>query len=145
MGVRLSDINPRYAAQLGLAAGEPAKRGNKFNAQRTECGFGHKHDSKAEARRCGDLNMLLKAGAIRNLDQQPRFFFTTDDGRQVRDERGRAISYRPDFSYEEATKAGGWARVCEDVKSKPTRTEAAALRMTFFRHFHPDIDLREVS
>jgi hypothetical protein len=59
------------AVRLAYLPGEePPKRGNKFGAKRCHCQSGHMHDSIAEARRCNDLVMLERAGAIRNLRQQ---------------------------------------------------------------------------
>ena len=71
------------------------------------------------------------------LQVEPQHYFVTADGREVKHQNGRRAGYKPDFSYVE-----NGVKVCEDVKSVATMTEAATLRMTFFRHFHPDIDLR---
>jgi len=143
MGVRVTDLPPQVAARLGLAP-EPTPKQNKFSAKRTCCAHGHTHASKAEARRCDTLHLLQRAGSIRGLEQQPKFYFTMPDGRQVRDERNRAIRYTADFRFEELTPRG-WSPVVEDVKSRATMTEAATLRIAFFRAFHPDIELREVA
>ena len=86
---------------------------------------------------------LERAGRIRNLVQQPRFHFVID-GRQVVDDRGRALRFTPDFGFDEAS-ADGWVAVVEDVKSVATMTEAATLRMAFFRATHPRIKLRIVA
>lgn len=123
------------------APSAPRHGRNKFNARRTPCGQGHTHASADEALRCNELAMLERAGAIRKLEQQPRFYFVFPDGRRVTDERGAALRYTADFRYEER-RDGGWCAVVEDRKSRATMTEAANLRMAFFRAFHPDIDLR---
>ena len=123
---------------------EPKSRGNKFGAKSTTCQHGHVHPSKAEARRCDTLHLLQRAGEIRALEQQPKFFFTMPDGAQLRDDRGRAIRYTADFKYEER-RPDGWHHVIEDVKSEATRTEAYTLRIALFRFCHPNIDFREVS
>jgi hypothetical protein len=123
------------------------RHGNKFGARRTDCAQGHRHASAAEARRCGELTLLERAGKIRKLEQQPKFHFAMD-GRQVVDDRGRAVRYTADFRYEEQGRghlADVWRPVVEDVRSKPTMTEAATLRLAFFRFFHPDIDVRIVA
>ena len=125
-----------------LVSAPPVKRGNKFSAKRTPCGHGHVHASKAEARRCNDLHMLQRGGRIRALEQQPRFFFTGADGRQVTDQ-GKAVRYTADFRYEEA-RDSGWHSVVEDVKGR-YRDDTWRLRRAFFRFFHPDIELREVA
>lgn len=117
------------------------KRGNKFGAVRSRCQQSHNHASAAEARRCNDLTLLERGGAIRNLVQQPKFFFSVE-GRQVTDNRGRPIRYTADFGYEEKDRSGAWIDVTEDVKSTATMTEAAGLRLAFFRAFHPHTQLR---
>lgn len=133
------------AVRLSHMPGEEPerRRGNKFRAQRTPCANGHTHASKAEARRCDQLHLLQRGGHIRHLEQQPRFTFVGPDGRQVTDQ-GRPVRYTADFRYEEATKRGDWASVVEDVKGA-YRDDTWRLRRAFFRHFHPDVELREVS
>lgn len=138
MGIKLSHLPPALAH---LSADSTSKRGNKFHARRTACAHGHTHASKAEAQRCDTLHVLQRAGEIRNLQQQPKFFFAVD-GRQVTDERGHRIRYTADFRYEERDRSGAWIDITEDVKSKATMTEAASLRLAFFRASHPDTQLR---
>jgi len=145
MGIPIESLPKHVRDRLALDGaidGEPAKRGNKFGAKRSDCAHGHRHDSKAEARRCGELVLLERAGRIRNLVQQPRFHFVVE-GRQVVDDRGRALRFTADFGFDEVC-GDGWAAVVEDVKSVATMTEAATLRMAFFRATHPQIKLRIV-
>ena len=137
---------PHMPGEGPVAAGS-GRRGNKFGAKRTTCGHGHTHDSKAEALRCDDLRLLERAGHIRKLEQHPVFHFTTADGRQVRSlmrgaRSGGPIRYTADFGYEERQKSGEWRKIVEDVKSLATMTEAAVLRLAFFQHFHPELELR---
>jgi hypothetical protein len=54
------------------------KRRNKFNAVKTEVD-GIKFDSKAEARRWGELQLLVRAGEINNLTRQVRINLTVND------------------------------------------------------------------
>ena len=122
--------------------GKPPRTGNKFGARRTSCQHGHMHASTAEARRCNDLTLLQRGGHIRGLEQQPRVYFTGPAGHQVRDDRGRPIRYTADFRYEERDRAGGWCPIVEDVKSTATMTEAAKLRLAFFRANYPELELR---
>jgi hypothetical protein len=137
MPIRVSHIPGR--PDLG---GEAPRRGNKFSARRTACSSGHMHDSAAEARRCAVLTLRERAGEVRNLVIQPKFFFALD-GSQVLDMRGRPIRFTADFRYDERPARGDdWLDVVEDVKSVATMTEAATLRMAFFRAFHPKITLR---
>lgn len=125
------------AAGLLSPFDEP-KAGNKFGAKQARCHAGHSHASRAEARRCDQLHLLERAGAIRDLRQQPQFWFTID-GRQVKHENGRRVGYRADFDYFE-----GDRHVVEDVKGA-YRDDAWTLRKAIFRALFPDVDLREVS
>lgn len=58
---------------------------NKYHAVRT-CGYG----SKIESERAHELALLVRAGTISELHEQPRVFLTAAE-----------ISYRPDFCYVE--------------------------------------------
>lgn len=122
----------------------PKKRGNKFHARRAGCHQGHNHASAAEARRCNDLSLLERGGRIRALEQQPKYFFVGADGRRVVKDNGQPVRYTADFRYEEQQKSGEWRSVVEDVKGH-YRDDTWLLRRAFFRFFHPDVDLREVS
>lgn len=116
-----------------------AAAGNKFGASRSECGRGHNHASKKEARRCNDLHLLQMAGEITGLEVEPTFTFMVGD-KPVMHLGGRKAVYTPDFSYVEHGR-----KVCEDVKGgKATQTEASVLRMAFARAFWPSIDWRVV-
>ena len=112
-------------------------RANKFSAKKAACHHGHGHASKAEARRCNELHLLERAGTIRDLQQQPQFFFVIA-GVPVKHENGRSCGYRADFAYFE-----GDRHVVEDVKGN-YRDDAWTLRKTIFRALFPEIDLREV-
>lgn len=128
-------------AMRGRAApfGQPGARAgtNKFSARMCGCAAGHQHASKAEAHRCDQLHLLARAGAIRDLEVQPQFWFVID-GRQVKHEGGRRVGYRADFAYREAGR-----HIVEDVKGG-YRDDAWTLRKAIFRALFPDIELREV-
>ena len=111
---------------------------NKFNARKTACQQGHTHDSGREAKRCGELHLLLRAGEIGGLVVQPQYWFDLN-GQPIKHPNGRRVGYKPDFSYIERGKI-----VAEDVKSKATMTGDSVLRMTLFRHLFPEIELRVV-
>ena len=82
------------------------RRPHKYRAQRVEID-GEKFDSKAEARRWGQLKLLEQAGEIKNLQRQVRFPLVVN---------GIKIgAYVADFTYD----APG--RVVEDVKGFRTR------------------------
>lgn len=121
----------------GSKAGEG---GNKFGAKAATCTAGHKHPSKAEARRCGELHMLQRGGVITDLEVQPQFWFVID-GRQVMHQGGRRAGYKADFAYREQGR-----HVVEESKpaAKAARGGDYALRKAIFRHLFPDIDFREV-
>lgn len=62
-------------------------KGNKYNAKRTEYN-GRTFDSKGEAARAAELDLMLKNGLISDLNFQPDYRLTD-----------AAIRYRADFSY----------------------------------------------
>lgn len=112
---------------------------HKYHAVEADCGFGHKHPSKREARRCAELHLLQRAGEIADLRVEPFFPFTVN-GAVLKHGNGRRVGYRPDFVYER-----GDRRIAEDVKSPATRTEAYVLRSVLFRALYPEIELVEVA
>lgn len=94
-------------------------RGNKYNNRKVEVD-GRKFDSKKEARRYGELKLLLDAGEISDLHMQVAFelqpkFYDEEEHRYQ-----RAIKYVADFVY--LDKEGN--KVIEDVKSPATRQNA---------------------
>jgi hypothetical protein len=110
----------------------------KYNARRTPCSHGHTHASAREAKRCGELHLLFRGGAIDALVVEPQYWFELN-GQVIKHTNGRRVGYKPDFSYMEHGKV-----VVEDIKSKPTMTEAATLRMALFRALYPSVELRVV-
>ena len=69
----------------------------KYHSTKTNCNYGHLHDSKKEAGRCNELHMLESNGNIEKLQVQvsiklhPAFRF---QGKAI-----RGISYVADFTY----------------------------------------------
>lgn len=86
-----------------------AKPRNKYNAKKTLCGAGHKHDSMKEAYRCEELRMMVRAGQITDLLVHPRFHLEVN-GQIVCD-------YVGDFAYHERS---GGPYIVEDVKGHKT-------------------------
>lgn len=86
---------------------------NKYGAKKTRCGKKHLHDSKKEAMRCDELNLLLKGGAISRLKQQVKFVLQPSFW--FGHEKIRPICYFADFTYMEEG-----VLVIEDVKGKLT-------------------------
>lgn len=95
------------------------RRPNKYGARRTPCAQGHTHASKLEARRCGELHLLQKAGAIERLISQPRYELRVNDE--------LICWYVADFEYAHA----GWDEfVTEDCKG--VRTAAYRIKAKLF-------------
>lgn len=86
-------------------------------------------DSKAEAKRYGDLKLLLRDKRISGLELQRKFVVLDAIPGQ------RAITYKVDFLYVEKEKL-----VAEDVKGK--MTQQGKLRIKMFRVRYPEIELR---
>jgi len=104
MSVRMSN------AALATAG----KSRSKYRNQRTSCGM-HEHDSKREAIRCGELQLLEKAHQISGLRTQHRIGV---------DVQGHHIcDYVADFIYQKNGQL-----VVEDVKSPATMTPVFRLK-----------------
>lgn len=109
--------------QLGQATRKANKPGKYHSRKCTvtlpESGRQIAFDSEREARRFGELRMLLHCGQIQDLRLQVNFTlqegYTTAYG-----ERVRPILYRADFTYRERT-GDGWCPVVEDVKGVRTK------------------------
>jgi hypothetical protein len=114
----------------------PRKAGNKYGASKSECRAGHVHDSKSEARRCNELQLLERAGTIAGLQQQPVFHFAVD-GRPVMLDNGQQARLKADFTYVENGR-----KVVEDRKGFIVRD--FPLRWALARTMWPDIDWRVV-
>jgi hypothetical protein len=102
---------------------------NKYHAQRVEAD-GIMFDSKREARRYGELKLLLASGVIRCLEVHPPYALIV--AALEGDEAPHAFStigeYRPDFRYRlSATDAV----VVEDVKAPPTKTALYRFKKKF--------------
>ncbi|NOQ48725.1 MAG: DUF1064 domain-containing protein [Methanococcoides sp.] len=93
------------------------KYGNKKTA-----GF----DSKREAMRYRDLDLLQKAGEISELKTQVTFEVVP------KQEGERAVKYIADFSYFDLN--GNY--VVEDVKSPATKTPAYVIKRKLMLHVH---------
>lgn len=106
---------------------------NKYGAKKTEY-KGIVYDSKWEANRAYELDMLERSGRISNLQRQVRFILL-DGYINNRGEKIRPISYVADFVY--IVKCG--ATVVEDTKSPATKTEAYRIKKKLFEHKYPDI------
>lgn len=101
---------------------------NKYNNQKTRTSDGVEHDSKKEARRWMELQLLQKAGLISDLNRQVRFELIPTQrepdtiGKLGGVHKGKCIEqsvvYVADFVYSDLKKG---EIVVEDVKSEATR------------------------
>lgn len=108
---------------------------SKYHARKTKVD-GIMFDSKREAARYKELQLLERAGEISGLERQVSFELLppfTHKGRKV-----RGIQYRADFTY--TTKEGEY--IVEDVKG--VRTQAYKLKKKLFEFRYPDLDIKEV-
>lgn len=97
------------------------KARSKYGARPTTVDGIRFHSAK-EARRYGELRLLLKAGEIRSLELQPRFALSAWTA--GRTEAGEVLgAYVGDFQYQEPLMSGDrdlWRLVVEDVKGFKT-------------------------
>ena len=125
---------------------------SKYFNKKTISLDGSVFDSRKEARRWGELSLLLRAGKITDLDRQVKFelipaqYETYErygkNGQRLKDGTRlveRAAIYTADFVY---TDENG-VRVIEDTKSQATRTEAYILRRKLM-YARYKIKIREV-
>ena len=91
-------------------------------------------DSKAEARRYGELKLMHEAGVICNLRTHPRY--TLLDPFECSGVKYRGISYEGDFEYVE-----NGVTICEDVKGKVTAVFALKKKL-FINRYGESIQLR---
>lgn len=87
--------------------------------------------SAKEAKRYGELKLLVRAGHITRLECQPVFPLIVNGT--------NCGKYIGDFSYFERD-----ARVVEDVKSEPTKTPVYRLKRKIVLALNPGLDHREV-
>ena len=85
-------------------------RKNKYGAVRTTTFDGVKHDSKKEANRWLELNLLQRAGQISQLRRQVKFELIPKIG------KNRPTYYIADFVYKDKT----GVEIVEDTKSNAT-------------------------
>ena len=110
--------------QPAAAAAALGVRQTKYGSKKQELD-GFVFDSKAEAMRYLVLRERLRAGDILYLEPHPTYLF---------EHNGHLIGrYTPDFRY---VLAATGETVVEDVKSKPTKTEAYGLRKRMMLAFH---------
>lgn len=96
---------------------------NKYRNKKTVVD-GITFDSKAEAKRYGELKLLERCGAITGLERQRRFTLIP------KSKYGQARYYVADFVYAENGKT-----IVEDVKSRATKTPVYGLKSGSWRRY----------
>ena len=96
---------------------------NKYGNIKTVTSDGIKHDSIKEANRWCELNLLLRAGLIQDLQRQVRFELLP------KQEGERAVYYIADFVYTE-----NGIKVVEDVKGMKTKEYRLKKKMLLYFH-----------
>lgn len=109
----MSAILGRRVVRLG-SAGQPTS--SKYRNKPTIVD-GIRFDSKKEAGRYSQLQLLMANGELRNLQRQVTYKLIVGEKLIAR--------YKADFEYEEF-RAGVWLKVTEDVKGQ---TDSASYRM----------------
>lgn len=107
---------------------------SKYGAVRVRTVDGIEHDSKKEAARWQELNLMLRARLIDDLQRQVRFELIP------KQEGERPCTYIADFVYIDR-KTG--EKIVEDVKSPATRTEAYRIKRKLMLYVH-GIRIREI-
>lgn len=108
--------------------------GNKYRAVKAQCGAGHVHASRREARRCDALHLLQHSRVIVGLEQQPKFTFVIN-GVPIVLANGHKAALTADFSYIE-----NGVKVVEEVKGMVVRD--FPLRWALAKHLWPNIEWR---
>jgi len=126
-------MSDRAAWTHAIAPGIEPVRANKYHARKCTVD-GIQFDSRREAERYRELQILKRAGLIRNLERQPEFLIlvSTLYGKSPRP-LVRVGRYRADFRYVD-TDTG--QLVIEDAKSPATRTTAYRLRKRLVEAIH---------
>lgn len=110
------------------------RKSNKYHAQKVLLGK-NRFDSKKECCRSIQLDMLLRAGKISNLERQKRFELVPRTALE------RPVFYLADFYYFD-NELNKW--VVEDVKSAVTKKLAAyIIKRKLMRWRYPEIKFIE--
>lgn len=112
----------------------------KFRNKPTEV-EGLRFDSKREAARYAELQLLEKAGDIRHILFHPTFVLQDAFDSVIAGTRVRAVRYEADFQYQERS-MDGWIDVVEDVKG--FETEGFKIKKKLFWKRYPNLTLRIV-
>lgn len=91
---------------------------SKYGAKQIIDSKGRKHDSKAEFRRCHELELLERAGEIRDLRRQVKHVLIPAQYDSSGKLQEKAITYISDFEYVDVRTGEA---VVEDVKGVKTK------------------------
>jgi len=112
----------------------------RFFAKSATCAAGHKHDSRAEAKRCDVLQQAQERGEITSLRIHPAFDFLIN-GLPVKMANGHKMKFTGDFEY---MKDGAWT--VEDVKAKNGfMSRDVPVKLALLRHIYPHITWQVVA
>ena len=110
--------------------GPQIRPSSKYGNQKTQVS-GITFDSRKEANRYQELVLLERAGAIGNLELQPRYDLVVN---------GHSLGYyQADFRYKDVATG---AVITEDVKSSATKTPVYQLKKKLIKALY-DIDIVE--
>lgn len=128
-------IAEKTAQRQSLQQQQRPSRRNKYGSTPTYVD-GQRFDSKSEAKRFCQLQILERAGKISDLKTQVSFDLLP--AQDLDGKKEKPVRYIADFSYQEN---GGL--VVEDVKSAPTKTREFVIKRKMLLFFHK-IVVREV-
>lgn len=124
---------------------------SKYNSRKCSCSQGHIHDSRKEAKRCDELHLMQKAGAISGLETQKRYVLIPAQHevsgevykrgeRKGQPKKGRLLEhqcvYIADFDYTE-----NGVHIVEDTKGMKTPDYIIKRKLMLYLH---GIRVREV-
>lgn len=111
-----------------------------YFARKTACRYGHMHASAKEAKRCNDLHMMQRSGAISGLIIEPIYKFEIN-GAPVKMANGQQMKFTPDFEYIEDGRI-----VVEDVKAGNAHmARDVPVKLALARHLWPEKEWRVVA
>jgi len=103
------------------------KTTNKYHNKRCKCNLGHIHDSRFEAGHCNHLQLLQKAGEIKEFRSQKSFQLHSAKGKTVCSHIVDFLITFPDDR-----------QVVHECKSKGTVTQIWKLKKAMFEHEYGD-------
>jgi hypothetical protein len=124
-GVYFTRIWQMSRGKHSWRAGSASKRGRYGNVRKIEAD-GHVFDSQREYKRYCDLKLMLKAGAIRDLEVHPKFPIEIGGvpimvSSNQHEKWDRQLVYEADFQYVDVERGG--KVVTEDVKMQSGHRE----------------------